>query len=185
MNTKIIILCSLFGLFISTPMQGDEIRTKSWFGRTVIEKSHVSRFTGQTTYEYKIDDCTQKIEKIKKEKKAFGDYNGYPQWNLNTKEKFKEFDEYIKNSFTSNLLTGKTAKEYLKSCDYLINDNGEVICYSIRTSKSLFEIYFTYEILNIFDKINTFKFQTPIVRVPKDGIGYEIVSTWLISSNND
>jgi hypothetical protein len=63
----------------------------------------------------------------------------------------------------------------LQGCCYLINDDGEVVCYRIDTSRSLFDFMTPANILDVFDEINSFVFPTPIVKVPENGVGYEDV----------
>ena len=172
MNTKFTILLSLVCLLVSANVQGDEIRTEKCNGQTITEKKHILK-NGEAVYTYNIDAFTHKIDSIKKCKKAFSDVSEFPVWNsISLRNATGDFNKHILNCFQNND-RNVFPNEYLNSCYYLVNDNGDVVCSKIRTSKSMFDFYSPKEILTIFKNISQFKYPTPIVRFPKDAEGYE------------
>ena len=175
MNKKhIIYIASIICLLLPNSLYGNEIRTEIVNGRTITEVFHAPSSDIQW-YEYKVDNYSQQIDSIKQSKMPFSYHTKYPVWNYPyIHNAVQEFKKYIKNIFTDNGAV-QSNEEYLQNCRYLINDTGEVFCYEIWTARSLFFIYTPAEILEIFDEISTYVFPTPVVKVPEDGVGYEIL----------
>lgn|SRR5574344_492135 len=146
-------------------------KTVKYESRSIIEK-HPS----DSLYMYSVADLKEKIAKIKKVKMPF-DYStnsSYPMWNdyLLFNKECNEYVQLIKNYFSKyekELLPRKS----LIFCSYLLNDDGSTICKEITTKVSLFDMYSPKEILDIFDKIGTYKYKTPVVSSPDKGY-YEL-----------
>ena len=155
-------------------LYGNEIRTEIVNGRTITEVFHTTS-PEEPWYEYKVDNYSQQIDSIKQSKMPFSYHTKYPVWNYPyIHNAVQEFREYIKNSFKDNSKKSST-EDLLQDCCYLINDDGEVVCYKIETSRSLFDFMTPANILDFFDEINSFAFPTPVVRIPENGVGYEDV----------
>lgn len=176
MKTKFYILLSIICILISLPSKADEIRTEKCGGMTITEEVYHSKIKNRTIYFYRIDRYTNMVDSIRRCKERFGDMTKYPVWNdPHIQQTFKNLNQYIRNCFVRGSLT-TSPENILFDLQYLINDNGEIICYGFASRQSLFDIYTTAEILDIIADVNKFKFATPIVRNPKESIGYEEMS---------
>jgi hypothetical protein len=174
MKKYLIYIICIISLLMPDNLYGNDIRTETYNGRTITEVFHAPSSDIQW-YEYKIDGYYLKADSIKQNKRAFSDVTGYPVWNNpDHKNAYIDFREYIKNSFKDNSKISST-EDLLQDCCYLINDDGEVVCYKIETSRSLFDVMTPANILDFFDEINSFAFPTPVVRKPENGVGYEDV----------
>ena len=148
-------------------------RTKvvKYSGRSITE-----RHPYDSLYMYSIADLKEKIADIKKAKMPFDEVTNTtePKWNdylLFNKEN-KEHAQLIKSYFSGNK-KGLSPGKFIISCSYLLNDDGSTICKQINTTESLFDMYSPKEILDIFDKIGTYKYKTPVVSSPDKGY-YEL-----------
>ena len=170
----IIYLVVMNFFFIQEVFAGDisnDTKVVEYSGRSITE-----RHPSDSLYMYSVADLKEKIAEIKKVKVPF-DYStnsAYPMWNdysLFDKE-CNEYVQLIKNYFSKyekELLPRKS----LIFCSYLLNDDGSTICKEITTKISLFDMYSPKEILDIFDKIGTYKYKTPVVSSPDKGY-YEL-----------
>ena len=172
MKIKFIILLSLLYSFVLV-LHGEEIRTEKCNGLTIIEETYHSKNKDLTLYFYKIDRYTNMVDSIRRCKTRFGNITQYPVWNdPHIQQTFKNLNKYIRDCFVKDDIA-PSPEYFLSSYDYLINDDGSIICYCFVSCQSLFDIYTSAEILDIIAEINKFKFATPIVRNPKESIGYE------------
>ena len=137
-------------------------------GRSITERHPYTNF-----YTYSVADLNEKIEKIKKTKMPFDYYtnSSYPMW-YNYQYFNKEVKEYTQlvKSYISNNKKGLLPQNIVYSCKFFLNDDGCTICKKIIAKVSLFDVFSAKEILDLFDKIGTYKFATPVVYSP--GIGY-------------
>ena len=140
---------------------------------TITEETYHSKNKDLTLYFYKIDRYSNMVDSIRGCKTRFGNITQYPVWNdPHIQQTFKNLNQYIRNCFVKDDIA-PSPEYFLSSYDYLINDDGSIICYCFVSHQSLFDIYSSAEILDIIAEINKFKFATPIVRNPKESIGYE------------
>ena len=140
-------------------------------------RSITERHPSDSLYMYSVADLKEKIAEIKKVKVPFDEVTNTtePKWNdylLFNKEN-KEHAQLIKSYFSGNE-KGLSPGKFIISCSYMLNDDGSTICKQINTTESLFDMYSPKEILDIFDKIGTYKYKTPVVSSPDKG--YYIVS---------
>ena len=149
----------------------DETKIVKYMNRSIIERHCVS--TDNNLYIYSVADLNEKIEKIKKTKMPFFYYtnSSYPMW-YNYQYFNKEVKEYTQlvKSYISNNKKGLLPQNIVYSCKFFLNDDGCTICKKIIAKVSLFDVFSAKEILDLFDKIGTYKFATPVVYSP--GIGY-------------
>ena len=139
-------------------------------GRSITERHYVT--TDNNLYIYSVADLNEKIEKIKKAKMPF-DYcanSAYPKWNdyLLFNKECKEYVQLVRSYFSKNK-KGISPTEILLSFYVMLNDDGSTICKQINSEVNLFDMFSTKEILDIFDKIGTYKFTTPVVSSPSKG----------------
>ena len=148
----------------------DETKIVKYMNRSIIERHCVS--TDNNLYIYSVADLNEKIEKIKKTKMPFDYYtnSAYPKWNdyLLFNKECKEYTQLVKSYFSKNK-KGISPTEILLSFYVLLNDDGITICKQINSEVDLFNIFSTKEILDIFDKIGTYKYKTPVVSSPSKG----------------
>ncbi len=137
-------------------------------GRSITERHPYTNL-----YTYSVADLNEKIAEIKKIKMPFIFYtnSSYPMW-YNYQYFNKEVKKYTQlvKSYISNNKKGLLPQNIVFSCNFLINDDGCTICKQINAKVSLFDVFSAKEILDLFDKIGTYKFATPVVSSP--GIGY-------------
>ena len=135
-------------------------------------RSLVERHYNDSSYMYFVADLSKKISDVMKVKMPF-DYStnsAYPMWNdyfLHDKE-CNEQVQLIKSCFSENK-KGLSPEKLVISCSCLLNDDGSTICKQINTKASLLDMYSPKELLDIFDKIGTYKYKTPVVSSPDKG----------------
>lgn len=163
------ILIFLFTLSASI-IYADKTRTTTCNGQVVKERFITTQFGDG--YAYSIESYSARVDSIKKTKLPFSIYVKYPTWS--SKQSFKDLENYAMNCMKRN---GKNlTNEYIFWIDYLINDNGEIICYKLLSYKSLYEISTTEEIISIFAEISKFKFPVPVTTWPEESVGYQMMS---------
>lgn len=177
MNARLFLFTfSAFFLLSTNDVYGDEIHKESYNGQTLTEKTYTSKYPeyGKRRI-YSIDTYTEKVDSIMKTKLPFSIDVKYPTWS--SKQSFKDLENYAIKCLS---IKGKElAKEYVFDISYLLNDNGEIICYKLWSNKSLYDICTTEEIISIFDEISKFKFPVPVTTWPKESVGYEMMSVEL------
>ena len=173
---NVIIYLAVMNIFFTQGVYSEVIS-----GNTKIVKyenrSITERHPSDSLYMYSVADLKEKIAEIKMVKVPFDEVTNTtePKWNdylLFNKEN-KEHAQLIKSYFSGNE-KGLSPGKFIISCSYMLNDDGSTICKQINTTESLFDMYSPKEILDIFDKIGTYKYKTPVVSSPDKG--YYIVS---------
>lgn len=166
------ILIFLFTLSASI-IYADKTRTTTCNGQVVKERFFTTQFGDG--YAYSIESYSARVDSIMKTKLPFSIDVKYPTWS--SKQSFKDLENYAIKCLS---IKGKElAKEYVFDISYLLNDNGEIICYRLWSNKSLYDICTTEEIISIFDEISKFKFPVPVTTRPKESVGYEMMSVEL------
>jgi hypothetical protein len=139
-------------------------------------RSITERHPSDSLYMYSVADLKEKITEIEKVKMPFNEVTNTtdPRWNdfLLFNKECKEYIQLVKSYFLKNE-KGLSPTEIVSSFNSLLNDDGSTICKRIKTKVSLFDMYSPKEILDIFDKIGTYKYKTPVVSSPDKGY-YEL-----------
>lgn len=167
---RIIITLLLFGIVPIQYLCADT-HTETVNGRVLTENNHSSYYG--TVYMYTLSDKMSLIDSIKQSKLPFGVSTKYPAWKnpLTIRQAFKDAELHALECFTK-YSKGSSPSEYVLSVEILLNDNGEIICRSIRSSVNLLGIYSAKELISIFDEVGTFRFPSPVVSHPE--IGYDM-----------
>ncbi|MDO4172774.1 MAG: hypothetical protein Q4E63_05335 [Prevotellaceae bacterium] len=161
-------LCVGLFLVYSLCCFADEERKETVGNRTVTERN-ISEYS---FYVYTIDVYENKAKNIKAIKKAYDEVGlaTTPAWTNEPlrKQEAKKMAQFCENLFVNNKkgLTVKDMGIYIRT---IIVDNGSVICTRIKSDVCLFDLYTPKEISDMFDKISTFKYSTPLVLNPKEG----------------
>jgi len=170
MTICIVVMNFFFIQGVYSKVISDETIIVKYMDRNIIERHYVT--TDNNLYIYSVADLNEKIEKIKKAKMPF-DYctnSAYPKWNdyLLFNKECKEYVQLVRSYFSKNK-KGISPTEILLSFYVMLNDDGSTICKQINSEVNLFDMFSTKEILDIFDKIGTYKFTTPVVSSPSKG----------------
>jgi hypothetical protein len=133
----------------------------------VTEKKEIPLFSPKDTfYRYTVDILDEKIKAKIKGKKLFTATTGatYTPWHdvhLHKKEE-RDFYIYCQKIFKEFNLTDI---EKLRQINIygIINDDGYVTCSSLSAFFSLFDLFSADDLVLILEKINLFKYTTPMV----------------------
>ena len=149
---------------------GDETISKSYGNRTVVEHVRVNKFTGNKYWYYTVEDLILKSDSLKSIKEDVMDITKYPLWSnpLRIRNEFRLHSKLALKCFEKVGSTNQI-RQSIDVIDILLDDSGSSLCYKIYAKNSLFEIFTAKELLDVFDKIGTFKYTKPIFRTPDKG----------------
>ena len=161
-------ICLVAFLFFYQYCLADDIRTET-VGDRVVTEYHVSKYD---LYYYTINVYNEKARNIKNTKKAYDEVGlaTTPAWTNDPlrRQEAKNLAQYCKDLFTNNKrrLSVKDMGIFVRT---IIIDDGHVICTRIKSNVSLLNIFTTKELSDMFDKISSFRYSTPLVLSPKEG----------------
>ena len=168
-------LCLVAFLFFYQYCLADDIR-KETVGDRVVTERHASEYG---FYVYTIDKYDDKAAGIKHKKIPFDAVTTYPVWANRQlyKQETNAFVEYCRSVFGKNKknLTAEDMYIYIK---YILVDDGSIICTRIKSDFCLFDLYTPKEISDMFDKISTYRYSTPLVLNPKEGYHEADLCIW-------
>lgn len=168
--------CLCIGLFLFSSLCcfADDYR-KETVGDRVVTERRTQRYS---FYLYTIDKYDSKMSDVKSKKKPYIAFTTVPAWTnypLHRQETDK-LVEYCRSVFDNN--KRPTVDDMHISVGYILVDDGSVICTRIKSDVCLFDLYTPKEISDMFDKISTFKYSTPLVLYPKEGYHEADMSIW-------
>ena len=168
--------CLCIGIFLVSSLCcfADDYRKETVENRVVTER-HILEYG---FYVYTINEYDNKATEIRRKKTPYDVVTKYPAWTnypLHRQETDK-LVKYCRSVFDNN--KRPTVDDMHISVGYILVDDGSVICTRIKSDICLFDLYTPKEISDMFDKISTFKYSTPLVLYPKEGYHEADMSIW-------
>lgn len=159
-------ICLVAFLFFYQYCFADDIR-KEIVGDRIVTERHALE---SNFYYYTIDVYDNKALEIKLKKTPYMAITTYPAWTnypLYVQET-NDFVKYCRSMFGKNQKE-LTVEDMRIRITYILVDDGTIICTRIKADVSLFDLYTPNEISDIFHKISTYRYSTPLVLNPKEG----------------
>ncbi len=153
-------------LSFSNVMAYDEVERKEYSvkGKTIIEQKY-NYDDGSSHYRYSVQEFTDSIESIKKTRKSVYTKQHVIQWRERS-----VWDEEVPRvrdlfcEYADTLFSIGDPRNYLYNLDFFIYDTGGII---VQGFSSIYDLIGEYDygdkILELFEKLQTFRFSTPVV----------------------
>jgi hypothetical protein len=157
------IVCLLsFSTFTANAFDFEVVKTEYTVrNKTILVRKYIHE-NGKVIFSYSIKEFSDSIKTIEKTRRSVFSKDPHIYWTPDARERLPKLKEMF-YLYADDIFSIGDPKNYLYGFSFFVYDTGGVLIDNIQSGKDLVDEGYKEEILDFFEKVQTFRFPTPVV----------------------